>query len=384
MDVFTSEDLRNLMAHEEEYCVSLFMPTHRAGPEVQQDPIRFKNLLKKARADLVTLGMRGPEADELLSEPREVGADSMFWRHQSDGLAMFVAPNYWRYYRVPRSFGEMVSVGERFLIKPLLPLITGDGRFYLLALSQNQLRLFQGSRYSLTAVEDTGRMPENLADALQYDDPEPQLQSRVGAPGRGGRGQAIFHGHGDASEEAKTDILRYFELVDRGLTELLSGDHAPLVLAGVDYLLPIYHEANSYPHLIEEGIHGNPDRESPERLHAKAWEIVQPVFLAEVEKMLERYYELAGTGLTSDNVREIVPAAAHGRVDTLLVAEGAHVWGHYDPDMARAVVDDAAEPGDEDLIDLASVFTLENSGVVHAIPPDKIPGEEGIVAIYRY
>lgn len=384
MDIFTTEDLLNIIEHEEPHSVSLFMPTHRSGAEVQQDPIRFKNLLKKAREDLVSLGLRGPEADELLEKPRQLGSDAMFWSHQSDGLALFVAPNFWNYYRVPREFPEMVSVGERFLIKPLIPLITGDGRFYLLAISQNELRLFQGSKFSLTAVEDTGNMPENLADALKYDDPEPQLQSRIGGPTRGGRGAAIFHGHGDASEEAKSDILRYFELVDNGLTELLAGDHAPLVLAGVDYLLPIYREANSYPHLLEEGVRGNPDRETEEDLHRKAWEIVKPVFLEEVDAAVERYRELAGTGMTSDNIKEIVPAAAHGRVDTLLVAEGAHLWGDFDSSTLSVEVREEPRPGDEDLIDLASASTLDNSGVVHAVEPEKMPSPDGLVAIFRY
>lgn len=384
MDIFTTEDLLSIMQYQEPYCVSLFMPTHRAGPEVQQDPIRFKNLLKEARENLVALGLRGPEADEVLEKPRQLGSDSMFWRHQSDGLALFVAPDFWNYYRVPRQFSEMVSVGERFLIKPLLPLITGDGRFYLLAISQNELRLFQGSKFSLTAVEDTGNMPENLADALKYDDPEPQLQSRIGGPGRGGRGAAIFHGHGDASEEAKSDILRYFELVDNGLTELLAGDNAPLVLAGVDYLLPIYREANSYPHLLQEGVRGNPDRKTEEELHRDAWEIVEPVFLQEVDAALGRYRELAGTGQTSDNIKEIVPAAVHGRVEILLVAEGAHLWGEFDSSTLSVEVHEEAQPGDEDLIDLASASTLDNSGTVHAVPSEQLPGPDGLVAIFRY
>jgi len=384
LDIFTTEELLSLMEHGDDHCVSLFMPTHRKGPEVQQDPIRFRNLLKKAREDLVSQGLRGPEADELLHGPRNLGGDSMFWNHQSDGLAMFISSDRWTHYRVPRSFSEMVFVGDRFVIKPMLPLITGDGRFYLLTLSQNQVQLFQGSKFSLTAVEDMGDVPTSLAEALQWDDPEPQLQSRIGGPGRGGRDAAIFHGHGDASEEAKTDILRYFQLVDRGLSDLLAGDNAPLVLAGVDYLLSIYQEANTYSNLLEDGVTGHPDREMADDLHRKAWEVVEPVFRAEIDATVERYNESAGTGATSDNIREIVPAAAHGRVDTLLVAEGAHIWGQFDPENIRVEVRDEAEPGDEDLLDLASVLTLQNSGVVHAASPEKVPGHDGVIALYRY
>jgi hypothetical protein len=41
---------------------------------------------------------------------------------------------------------------DRFHLKPLLPLLTGDGRFYILALSQNQVRLLQGTRYSVRGL----------------------------------------------------------------------------------------------------------------------------------------------------------------------------------------------------------------------------------------
>jgi hypothetical protein len=47
----------------------------------------------------------------------------------------------------------LVIVSERFHVKPLLPLLSGDGRFYVLALSQNEIRLLQGTRYSVEQVD---------------------------------------------------------------------------------------------------------------------------------------------------------------------------------------------------------------------------------------
>lgn len=50
--------------------VSLFLPTHRAGPEVQQNPIRLKNLLRQAKQMLLERGRRRPDAEALL-EPAQ-------------------------------------------------------------------------------------------------------------------------------------------------------------------------------------------------------------------------------------------------------------------------------------------------------------------------
>jgi hypothetical protein len=58
---------------------------------------------------------------------------------------MFSAPDVFRHYRLPFPFQEFVVVTERFHVKPLLPLLSGDGQFYLLALSQNGVRVLQGT-----------------------------------------------------------------------------------------------------------------------------------------------------------------------------------------------------------------------------------------------
>jgi hypothetical protein len=87
---------------------------------------------------------------------------------------------------------------------------------------------------------------------------------------------AMFHGHGVGKDDAKDNILRFFHLLDQGLYALLGKESAPLVLAGVDYLFPIYREANSYPHLMERGIAGNPEGLKGEELHEQGWRIVEP------------------------------------------------------------------------------------------------------------
>jgi len=48
-------------------------------------------------------------------------------------------------YRLPLEFESLVVVGDRVHLKPLLSLFFGDRYFYLLALSQNQVRFFQAT-----------------------------------------------------------------------------------------------------------------------------------------------------------------------------------------------------------------------------------------------
>jgi len=381
MDLLPREELEKLVERHGGPCVSIFLPTHRAGMETQQDPIRLKNLLGEAREDLLSRGLRSTEVDQILEPARELLVDDVFWRHQSDGLAVFLSRGDFRSYRLPLRFEELTVVADRYHVKPVLPLLTGDGQFYVLALSQNKVSLLRATRHSVGEVE-LRVVPESLADALRHDDPEKQLQFHTGTSGgRGGRA-AVFHGHEAA--DAKDDILRYFRQIDRGVREVLKGSRALLVLAGVDYLLPIYREANTYPHLVEEGVTGNPEGLTEEEMHREAWTIVRPLFLEARREAVARYEQLAGTGRTSNDLREIVPAAYYGRVNVLFAAAGSRRWGTFDPSTGEAELHEEAEFGDGDLLDFAAVQTLLNRGTVYILKPKDVPGGAAAASVLRY
>lgn len=284
MSLLSIDELKTLIETEGS-CVSIYMPTHRMGTETQQDPIRFKNLIQQAEEHLIASGLRGRDARDLLERAKELD-DYQFWQHQSDGLAIFVSNNVFSYYSVPLDFAELVVVSDRFHLKPLLPMVTGDGQFYVLALSQNQVRLLQGTRYSVSEVE-LENVPQSIAEALKHDDPEKQFHT--GTPQAGGARAAMFHGQGAGNDDEKDNILRYFRKVNGALQELLKNQRSPLVLAGVEYLFPIYKEANNYPQLLDEGITGNPDELKAEELLEQGWKIVQPYFEQAQQEVVNRY-----------------------------------------------------------------------------------------------
>ena len=104
MNVLTRNNLNLLMAVHKGPCVSVFMPMHRSGPETQQDPIRFKNLIREAEERLITRGIPAPEARELLESAQKLLQGDLFHQHQSDGLAMFLSPEVFRYLHAPVRF----------------------------------------------------------------------------------------------------------------------------------------------------------------------------------------------------------------------------------------------------------------------------------------
>ncbi|MBN1103128.1 MAG: hypothetical protein JXL84_06920 [Deltaproteobacteria bacterium] len=383
MDAISMEELKGtFLSRYPDWCVSLFMPTHRAGRQTRQDPIRLKNLLRSVDERLAEKGLRPPEVQEMLKGPGRLLHDRAFWQHQSDGLALFFSKEAFHSFRLPLPFEELVVIANRFHVKPLLPILTSDAHFYILALSRNRIRLLEGTRHTVDEI-DTGDLLRRLEEAFPSEPPERQLQFHTRAPaGKDGRA-AMFHGH-DPGDEAKGDILRRFRMIDKELPNMITGARSPVVLAGVEYLLPIYREASAYPHLAEQGIPGNPEGLKPEELHGQAWSIVEPLFEKAREKAADQYRRSSGTGLTTTGIREAVSSAHQGRVDVLFVAVGVQVWGDFDPGAHEVHVHREAEPGDEDLLDLAAITTILNGGTVYAVDREKVPGHAPLAAVFRY
>jgi hypothetical protein len=403
MNIPNKDELRRLAESSEGPYISIFMPTHHKGKEtLREDPVRFKNQLSEAEEKLTDLGLRRPDVQELLQPAQELLSNNNFWEHQSAGLAVFIAPDLFETYSVPEALAEQTVVSqERFHLKPLMPLMTGDGRFYILALNQNDVRLYEGGRFHISEV-DLGKTPRSLAEALALDDPERQLQFHTGTapggtgntlPGAGskkgpptsnqGHRDAMFHGHGEALEN-KDFILRFFHLLDKGVEARLRRQDSPCVLAGVDYLLPIYREANSYPHLAEKGIIGNPEEKRPEELQQEALAILEPHFRQAQEDALERFHVRRQEAEAISDIKEIIPAAYYGAVETLFVARDHRQWGTFDPDNNTITLDDDGTQANEDLLDTAVLHTFLNDGAVYILDPAEMPENAAIAAILRY
>ncbi|HSJ57801.1 MAG TPA: hypothetical protein VLC95_11510 [Anaerolineae bacterium] len=385
MSLITRDDLTKVSVQRDGWHVSLYMPTHRLGAEAQQDPIRLKNLLDRAEEEIMERGARRPTAEAILAPARTLLDDAGFWRYQSDGLAILAAEGVFRVFRLPLNFEEQVAVGRRFYVKPLLPMLSREGHFYILALSQNDVRLLQGTRYAVGEV-DLDDVPTSLAEALRFDDPEAELQFHTATASPHARGEqpAVFHGTGAGSDDKDDQLLRYFQKVSAGIDDLLGEEQAPLVLAGVEYLLPIYREASSYSYLLDEQVTGNPDEMSAAELHSQAWEVVEPVFAKEQHRAADLYPQLEAAGKASNDLERVVAAAHYGRVDTLFVSLGQEQWGTFDPDSRRMEAHEERQAEDEDLLDLAALQTLLNGGMVFAVPSEQVPGGGALAALFRY
>lgn len=393
-----ASEIEHLLEAEGGECLTLMMPTERGGRETRQNAIRFKNLYRRARRRLGERGFSEEEIDAFLGEAESLVEDDPFWQHQGEGLALFVDERGLVVCRCEKSLAEAVMLGARFYVLPVLPMLTEMDPVYVLALSAGHSALFVLGEGGLSPVELVD-VPTSLEEAMVGVEQEKQLQfhsqtSRHAAAGTGsgaGGRPAIFHGHGVGGDEAehKMRLAEYARMLDAGVVEVLEQvgqKRATLVLAAAEPLLSIYRRESKYGGLSEEVIAGSPDPLDVDALAADAVAIRERLRLRAGLAEASTYRAAAGGERTTDELKGVVLAAHEGRVQTLLVREGAMAMGIFDADNGGIEVGAAASdnPGKEDLLNLAALKTRRQGGSVHLLPDVAMPTESDVAALLRY
>ncbi|MEX0612330.1 MAG: hypothetical protein WD229_09425, partial [Pirellulales bacterium] len=256
--------------------------------------------------------------------------------------------------------------------------------YYVLAVSQNDVRFFRGTRGEMEHVT-VPELPTSRDAAVPLDDADPGLQAHSARPylGRTKEGM-VFHGQGGAPDAAKPRIFEFFRAIDAALSPTLRLATEPLVFAGVDYLFPIYQEANTYQHLLPTPVTGNPELWSPDELRQRAWPLVESVVRERRECEVAKYGNRIPQGRSSDQLDEILIAADAGAIDTLFIDPAARRTGTFEPEQLRVDVDDRPQEEREDLINLAATLVLRNNGTVEPLATGDVPGGGVIAAVLRY
>ncbi len=384
MDQLAKDDVMDLISSEVYPQISLYMPTEKsAGNAVNKMKIRFKNLLSSTKTKLKNnWDYSNADIEDLLSPLSGLMNDRDFWLKQSDGLAIYLNPESFQYFRLPLNFYEQVSVCRYFDLKQAIPEIYENREFYLLSLSRNNTRLFYLTENDIREIE-LENLPGSFAEILEQDDSGRSLQHHSSS--RGG-GSAVFHGHETVEGDRKEDILQYFRLVDEAVSDYLKAKNVPLLLMCVEEIYPIYARANSYNNLLEEFVKGSPGKLEPSQIFNDSREVIEPLTKADRQQALENFMELQGSEKTKSELKEILPDAYYGKIQTLLIEEGAEQFGVFIPEEER--VEFSSDENLEDSYELYNytlIKTISQGGEAFLIPAAEMPAEAGkINAIYRY
>jgi hypothetical protein len=381
----TRDVLKSLVGKNSANCITIFIPTHQSGMEVneQVDLITFKSALQKAAAILRRKNIPDHIIQHTLAPAYKLLLNDRFWRTMKSGLAVFLDKDFFQYYRMPVAPVEKTIVGTSFTLGPLSILSQQKEYFYLLVLSKKQAQIYRADRFSIQNIP-ISELPRGMDDVIHFEEKDDQKLFRTGSSGAGHG--ANYHGIGAGKPDDKQNIAIYLEEVDETLRkELLAKENHPLLLAGVEYLLPIFKQVSKYPNICSEFLRGSYENADARSLHGSAMEIMQSYFNQSRDKALELYGNKSATELTSSIPEDVIPAAFYGRVSTLFVRKGSELWGSFNEMDNQLTIHADQQDNDESLVERTIAKTLETGGLIYELDSELMPGENTpLAAIMRY
>ncbi len=385
MALITKKEITELNELKQENCISIFIPTHRAGKKVleEEDTLALKNQLKEVKDKLDQKGLKADEIDKITLPVEKLIDDSSFWREQSDGLAIFISDGFSKIYRLPIYFKTFNYISNSFYLKPLMPLFVGDGNFYLLMLERRNVKLYECTKHSFTEIIIDDLIPESKRDRVGFDYEEKNLQFRTQ---HAGSGQAMFHGQEAATGKKKNEIKKYLRAINDGLTPLLSQGNIPMLIAAQRPVFDIYKEVNSYSNLVDGNLNVNFGDATIFEAHELAWEKIAPQFDQKRKDKIALFLAEQGTGKTAIGIDRIIPAAFNGKVDTLFCENKSDIFGTYTKENNSIIVEQSEENnGAISLMNVAAIKTFLNGGEVYLLDKEEMPNPSSrINALYRY
>jgi len=380
--MITKNEVKKWAAVTAKPAISLYIPTQRAG-DYEKSRIHLKNAINEVEGKLEEFDLKPPEQEKLLKPIKELLEDTDFWANQSDTLLLLRSEDVFEQYNLPISVDNLAQVGESFYLHPTLPAVGGDYRFFVLALSQNEVRFFEGHRYSMFPVKVNDLVPENKQEMLADLSDNARLQHH--SAGTSSDGNTIYHGQGSNKDLDDTTLEKFLRAVDDGLMEMLHDEKPPLVIAGDEQIAARYRDLSKYPNIWKKSIAGNPEEKDAVLLHEEAMTVLQPDIASDMQDMKNKFGEALSAGEASFSTDEIVRAAGDGRVNALFLVKGTHEWGRYDPSIRKVAHMEKPQVGASDLVEYAAMNTFLQGGKVFQVDRSDMPRPAGSMnAIFRY
>jgi hypothetical protein len=380
MQTINRDALKELLTPGREApCVSIYLPLQRSHAHAHENAARLKSVLTDLEQRLSVLGLSPKGRVQFLAPARSFAEENLTVPVSAEAMALFVSRDAFHAVALPFPVRDILVVGTRFHVTPLLPILEADTQFYVLAMSRNACRLIRADADATIELQVPG-MPLSLADAwkgMEHTGENLQFHSA-------GNGTAMFHGGGGAKDQDEIEITEYVRKVCRALDDGLKGVRAPLVFAGVEELWGLFRKECQHPGFADEPVHGSPDEMDAQELKQAALPIAQRLLGRGREAALKRFEAAVGAGRTSLLPLDILDAARQGRVETLLAAEGEAIWGGVDPQTGAVQLQEATTGKDEELIGLTAADVLANGGSVLVFPKEKMPEKAVIAALLRY
>lgn len=349
-----SSEIRDMVKEKGSTCVSIIVPTHRLGQDRQGD---FKEV---QRAILVAKQSGLKEEEKILS-----GIDDLFeqidFNRNKEAIGIFVSSHIKKLVKFPFPVTKKIIVNKLFHLHDLLYLENYSTPYYLVEISEKEIRLFRGLIDHLEEIKDE-EFPKEITDDYEYSKPS-QSSSNAG----------YTHVKGfekDKSEVQHLRLKKIFRETDKCLVKYLATEDTPLLLCAPEREISLFKSATKHLDNIAGLITNNQQRTSMRDMEVSAWDQLKSFTDQQKLKLVDEFKEKIGAGLAVYGMEAVWKAAKEGKGLSMLVEK------EYNGS--------AITPQEVDTVDEIMSTVLEKNGKIIIVEKDALKDFKRIALINRY
>lgn len=360
----TAAQILELSRERHDIAITLVIPTETVGDNTAAR-IHARTLFRGALAQLKDAEKRRiwPIEDDLSA----ILEEEEFWAHQSRGLVLLLTPERARSFQIPSTVRPGAHVSDRFHLKPLMRSLTARDSAHVLALEEDQVRLFHVTGAGIEEIR-TPQMPGSAA----------ALAGKASINGRSPSGR--FQGQ----EGQRLRLAQFARRVDQVLGDVLHGSTEPVILHAAEPLLSIFRNVTTLPTFAGHAIEGSPKAVPETEIEAQARGILDRIRADDLTAFQERFALREGQGRALTQTDLVARAATAGAVETLLIDMDAAIPGTV-CETTGQITFAAAEGADSyGIVDEIAARVLRTGGQVIAVRKAEMPEGQDVAATLRW
>jgi len=377
MQLLSRSKFRLLAQTKADPCVSLYLSGHTPHVSSLHQREQMACVLQDVSHQLEHRHFPTHAIQHFLKPVEAFLQQTKFQPARQESVALYLTPDGMHTFRLPLALESQVWVGDRFYLKPLMPLLAGRTYGYMLTLSEQHIQFYQVTATAISKIS----LCHGFSAVKSSLNPAP-ISSRSPLIPANSRGFARL-----LNLEKHETMRRICAQVNATLHTYLSLEEAPLLLLAEPTLQDIYGSINTYFNLATLNPRCNPDTLSQEQLQAIAWKQIEPSLRRSQQDDSDQFRLLQLSGHTSTHLEQIIPAAYRGQIKTLFVTAGRQCWGQVNATSHDLEQINDTHPQDMnvlvDLLDAAAMQTFLQGGTVYTLPPEDMPALAPIAAIYH-
>lgn len=374
-NIFMADEVLATMEQEKgKLCVSVIVPTHSIQPAKRTDQLEIEKAIQTAKEQL-TDQYSIDQVTPLLQAMDELYRQ-IDYTHPKEGIGLYVSDAVQKLVYFDFPVQEKIIISPSFEIRDWVYQTYYDTPYFILLLSENEIKLFRAQLDSITEVMD-GHFPKMYTEAYEYNPPT--------------RGSS-YTGHAftkdfekDKSELEAVHIQKFFRSADGSLPNYLN-DQSLLVIAGAYKDLAYYDEITRHEKNIACHIPGNYFFTALDELSRMTWMAVQLFLDKKKDQLLNEFREKIGARLGIEGITAVWKAVNEGRGHTLLVEKDYAIPGFIKEDGYLLYLQPPGEPCHTlpDAVEALIELVIEKKGRVVMVDNDKLRAYDRIALIARY